>query len=125
MSDIYNPKVKVLGHGELGDCLAAVGVEGRNVVFYTNRDYFPRLARAGQSFILAHELGHLFLASDDEQLCDAFALGLTAGRQPRSLKSAIAAVAAMHNVPAVRVAALLDLCRRVDKPNQSLKNNNS
>lgn len=108
--------VRIVGRAELGVCPAAVVIdEDGSTVFVTNRDTFPKFTRQQQMFILAHELGHRLTGSADEQVADAFALGLTAGRQRRSLKSAISAVASMRAVPASRVEALYKLCLRIDR----------
>lgn len=99
----------------MGDCPAAVAVdESGNTVFVTNREAFPRLSRQEQYFILAHELGHRLLGTGDELVADAFALGLTAGRQHKSLRSALSAVAKMDAVPVSRVRQLYRLCMEQD-----------
>lgn len=110
-----NVGVKAVDGASLRGSVAAVGVGEDGVTFYTDREAFARLPRPWQFFILGHELGHVVLGSADEELCDAFALGLTAGRQHRSLKSAVQAVASLERVPAKRVEALLALAKRIDK----------
>lgn len=109
-----------VGRQELGSCPAAVivGADG-DTLFAINRDVFPTLPRGEQYFILAHELGHRLLGTADEQVADAFALGLTAGRRRRSLKSAVSAVAKMRAVPAARVEALYSLALRLDRQHNS------
>ena len=108
---------RTVGSETLGDCPAAVVAErdGGHAVILVNSDAFGRLRRPEQRFILAHELGHLLLDTDSEELADAFALGLTAGRQHRSLKSALSAVASMRVVPHSRLEHLYSLCLAVDR----------
>jgi len=68
---------------------------------------------------LAHELGHRILHTSDELLADAFALGLTAGRQRGSLKSALRAIGGLDAVPYPRLLALYSQCRKIDNQNKS------
>lgn len=109
--------IRTVGRRELGDCPAAVVEDPhtRRAAILANHDALRQLPTQQQRFILAHELGHLILDTDNEQLADAFALGLTAGRQNRSLKHALRAVASMHVVPYHRLNALYDLCLLVDR----------
>lgn len=113
MTDV---RIQRVGRNALGQCPAAVvvGADG-DTVFVVNADVFPTMGEGEQYFILAHELGHRLLGTSSEEVADAFALGLTAGRRRRSLKSAVRAVASMHAVPAARVEALYGLCRRIDQ----------
>lgn len=107
----------MVGSGMLGGCPAAVRVDtaSGDTLFLVNRDVMPRLAYGEQLFILAHELGHRLLMTSSETEADAFALGLTAGRQRRSLKSAVRAVASMEAVPVARLRALYNLCLQTDR----------
>lgn len=109
--------VHIVGQGQLGRCPAAtvVDADSGDTLFLVNRDVMPRMPYGEQLFVLAHELGHRITMSRRETVADAFALGLTAGRRPRSLKSAVGAVASMQAVPASRVAALYSLCLQVDR----------
>ena len=109
--------VQMVGSGMLGGCPAAVRVDtaSGDTLFLVNRDVMPRLAYGEQLFILAHELGHRLLMTSSETEADAFALGLTAGRQRRSLKSAVRAVASMEAVPVARLRALYNLCLQTDR----------
>lgn len=112
--------VMTVGRSELGDCLAASTLaEDGEVRLVLNGDYFPALTKAEKRFVVAHELGHVLLCTDSEYEADAFALGLTAGRAPQSLKRAVSAIARMQAVPAARVRRLLHLCQAVDKIQQS------
>lgn len=108
--------VKTVGPSQLGECPAAVtiGSDG-STLFLLNTPVLSRFPVAQQRFILAHELGHRLLPTPDEQLADAFALGLTAGRQPQSLKNAFRSIASFRDVPLPRLQALYQLCLRADK----------
>lgn len=108
--------VRMVGRGELDECPAAVAVDGDgSATFLVNGPVFRRLRPQEQRFILAHELGHWLLETGREDVADAFALGLTAGRQHRSLKSALTALASMEAVPYSRIEALYTLCLAIDK----------
>lgn len=108
--------ITVVGRAELGECPAASELyEDGGVRILLNRDVYPKLHPVQQRFILGHELGHLVLETDDEHLADAFALGLITGRFRRSLRHAVAAVASMEVVPAMRLQQLLQLCEEVQR----------
>lgn len=107
--------VRAVDGAEIHGSVAAVGVGDDSITFYANRTLFPTLSRSRQLFILAHEIGHVVLGTSDEELCDAFALGLTAGRQHRSLKEAVLAIASLPRVPAKRADALFRLAARMDR----------
>ena len=111
-----NLTIHIVGRRELDSCPAAVVyTPGGDTAFLVNRDVLSGMPPAQQRFILAHELGHRCLGTDSEELADAFALGLVAGRQPRSLLSSLRAVASMKAVPLARLEQLYRLCLLVDR----------
>lgn len=108
--------IKYVGREALGSCPAAVSMEeDGSAVFLINEPVFRIFTHGQQQFILAHELGHRLLKTSREELADAFALGLTAGRQRRSLKEAIYALAKLETVPISRLQALYRLCLQADR----------
>ena len=99
----------------MGLCPAAVQIDGHgNPLFLVNRLTFPVADEFAQRFYLAHELGHWLLATDSEQAADAFALGVLAGTERRSLKKSLAALDRMHTIPYSRLEALYRRCITID-----------
>ena len=110
------PRVKVVGTAELGQCPCAVTLyDDGQTEYIVNRDVLFKLRHEEQLFLLAHEVGHVATGSSDERVADAFALGLTAGRQQCSLKNALSAVASMEVIPYERLAALYRQCLYTDR----------
>lgn len=108
--------VRTLGTDTLGSCPAAIVTDqdSGTSTLLLNRSTFHPLPPQQQRFIIAHELGHLLLDTDNELLADAFALGLTAGRQHQSLKNALRALASMPTIPLHRLQHLYALCQNLD-----------
>lgn len=99
----------------MGLCPAAVQIDGHgNPLFLVNRLTFPVADEFAQRFYLAHELGHWLLATDSEEAADAFALGVLAGTERRSLKKSLAALDRMHTIPYSRLEALYRRCILTD-----------
>jgi len=101
--------VRSVGPRFMGSCPAAVQTDGTGrAVVLVNRATFGVAPEFARRFYLAHELGHWLTGSAAEEVADAFALGLLAGSERRSLKQSVEALARLHTIPAARLRALLD-----------------
>lgn len=106
----------------MGLCPAAVQIDGggdatilvNNLTFDLSPDY-------AQRFYMAHELGHWLLGTSSEEEADAFALGLLAGTERRSLKKCLDALNRLHTVPYSRLEALYRRCLQTDHKVQKVR----
>lgn len=117
MPPLPNIQTRTVGNEQLGpNCPAAIEIHpDGHATLLIHRQLFHRLPPQQQRFIIAHELGHLLLDTNNETLADAFALGLTAGRQHQSLKHSLRALASIPTIPLHRLQHLYSLCRTIDQ----------
>ena len=108
-------KVKSVGTDFMGLCPAAVQIDGQGrPTFLVNRLTFDAAPDYAQRFYLAHELGHYLLSTSSEEAADAFALGLLAGTERRSLKHCLDALNRLHTIPYARLEALYRRCLKIE-----------
>ena len=109
-------RIKSVGTDFMGLCPAAVQIDGSgNPTLLVNSLTFDTAPHFAQRFYLAHELGHWLLSTSSEEAADAFALGLLAGTERRSLKQCLDALNRLHTIPYNRLEALYRRCISVDK----------
>ena len=109
-------RIKSVGTGFMGLCPAAVQIDGAgSPTFLVNSLTFDTAPDYAQRFYLAHELGHYLLATSSEEAADAFALGVLAGTERRSLKKCLDALNRLHTIPYHRLDALYRRCLAIDK----------
>lgn len=106
--------IKLVDSGTLGNCPAAV-VMGTPPTYEINIDRWARLKPSERRFILAHEMGHHALQTNSETTADRYALHLTAGTTPQSLKSAMRALNSMQAIPYNRLQTLFNECKTIDQ----------
>lgn len=103
----------------MGLCPAAVQIDaaGRPTIL-VNSLTFGAAPEYAQRFYLAHELGHWLLGTSSEEAADAFALGLLAGTEHRSLKKCLESLNRLHTIPYPRLEALYQRCTDIDRKNK-------
>ena len=103
----------------MGLCPAAVQIDGEGrPTFLVNSLSFDHAPEFAQRFYLAHELGHWMMGTSSEEAADAFALGLLAGSERRSLKGCLEALNRLHTIPYKRLEALYVRCLATDRCKQ-------
>ena len=113
--------IQSVGYNFMGFCPAAVHIDTEgNPTFLVNRDVFPTAPEFAQRFYLAHEVGHWIMNTSNEEVADAFALGILAGTERRSLKKSLEALNRMHTIPYQRLDALYRRCLATDKASKTL-----
>ena len=103
----------------MGLCPAAVQIDaaGRPTIL-VNSLTFGVAPEYAQRFYLAHELGHWLLGTSSEEAADAFALGLLAGTEHRSLKKCLESLNRLHTIPYPRLEALYQRCTDIERKNK-------
>ena len=105
-------KYKTVGREELQGCHAEVDM--RTGVVSINADVWDIYDDFEKNFIIAHEMGHYNLDTDDETAADKYALSYVFGTAPRSLKRSIQALYRIGVLDSDRVLKLYQYALQMD-----------
>lgn len=98
---------------ELGSCPAAVDCTAG--IIEVNRDVWNDYDEFERRFLIAHEVGHYELDTDDETEADIYALHEVAGTAPKSLARAIETLYKVGVIDEGRYDRLYEEALKVDK----------